>query len=158
MSTPASTVVSRVIDAPPGSVYRAFLDPVALASWLPPGAMRGVVHDFDGREGGCFRISLIYPEGAGQGKTSDRTDTVRGRFVTLIPDACVVWATTFESADPSFAGEMTVETTLVPAGSGTEVTIRCENIPPGVRPADNETGCRETLAKLAAYLAPPALA
>jgi len=38
------------------------------------------------------------------------------------------------------------------ARSGTEVTILCENIPPGIRPADNEAGCRSTLEKLAAFL------
>jgi hypothetical protein len=57
-----------------------------------------------------------------------------------------------ESADPSFAGELIVSTTLEPAGSGTKVTMLCENIPAGVRPEDNEAGCRSTLEKLAAFL------
>jgi hypothetical protein len=29
----------------------------------------------------------------------------------------------------------------------------CENIPPGIRPEDNEAGSRQSLAQLAAYLA-----
>jgi hypothetical protein len=48
---------------------------------------------------------------------------------------------------------MTVSTTLAAAGSGTQVTIVCENIPRGVRLEDNEAGCRSTLEKLAAFLA-----
>jgi uncharacterized protein YndB with AHSA1/START domain len=154
MSEQPSTVVSKVMNASPEAVYRAFLDQDALAAWLPPGSMKGVVHDFDGREGGAFRMSLVYPEDdtSSRGKTSQRTDTFRGRFVKLIPYQRIVWATEFESDDTSFAGEMTVDTTLAPAGSGTKVTIRCENIPPGIRPEDNEAGCRSTLEKLASFL------
>lgn len=99
-------------------------------------------------------MSLLYPEGdrSSRGKTSEGTDTFRGRFVKLIPYEQIVWVTEFESADPSFAGEMIVSTTLAPAGGGTKVTIRCENIPRGIRPADNEAGCRSTLEKLASFL------
>jgi len=154
MNDAASTVVSRVVHAPRDTVYRAFLDADALATWLPPGSMHGVVHAFDGREGGAFRISLVYPddERDARGKTTASTDTVEGRFVTLVPDERIVWSTQFESADPAFAGEMMVITTLAMASSGTEVTIRCENIPPGIRPEDNEAGCRSTLEKLARFV------
>jgi uncharacterized protein YndB with AHSA1/START domain len=147
------TSVSRVINAPRSAVYRAFLDPDALATWLPPDSMTGVVHELDAREGGAFRMSLIYPPGeTGHGKTSSDTDTFAARFVTLTPDESVVWAVNFDSPDPAFAGEMSVRTTLEPAGAGTRITMLCENIPSGIRPEDNETGCRSTLEKLAAYV------
>jgi uncharacterized protein YndB with AHSA1/START domain len=135
-------------------VYRAFLDQDAVVAWLPPGSMRGVVHAFDAREGGAFSMSLLYPEGdrSARGKTSERTDTFQGRFAKLLPYERIVWAVEFESADPSFAGEMMVSTTLEAAGSGTKVTMLCENIPAGVRPEDNEAGCSSTLEKLAAFL------
>ena len=125
------------------ALYRAFLDRDAFVAWLPPGSMRGVVHAFDGREGGSFTMSLVYPEseGSSQGKTSRSTDTFR-----------IVWSIEFESADPSFAGEMTVSTTLAPEGRGTKVTIICENIPRGTRPEDNEAGCRSSLEKLASFV------
>jgi uncharacterized protein YndB with AHSA1/START domain len=154
MSNPTSTVVSRVIDAPRDAVYRAFLDQDAVAAWLPPGSMRGVVHAFDAREGGAFSMSLVYPEGdsSARGKTSESTDTFQGRFAKLSPNERIVWAVEFESADPSFAGEMIVSTTLEPAGGGTKVTMLCENIPPGIRPEDNEAGGRSTLEQLAAFL------
>jgi uncharacterized protein YndB with AHSA1/START domain len=154
MSTSPSTVVSRVIAAPREAMYRALLDKDAVATWLPPMPMTGVVHAFDAREGGAFRISLVYPEGdsSSRGKSSERTDTVRGRFVTLIPNERVVWATEFESADPSFAGEMILTWTLVAVDGGTAITVLCENIPRGIRPEDNEAGCRSTLENLAAFL------
>jgi uncharacterized protein YndB with AHSA1/START domain len=154
MSDPTSTSCQKVINAPRAVVYRAFLDQDTLAAWLLPRSMKGVVHAFEAREGGTFRMSLIYPEdhSSSRGKTSDSTDTFEGRFVRLIPDEQIVSAVEFESADPSFAGEMIVRTTSAPAGSGTEVTITCENIPAGIRPEDNEAGCRSTLEKLAAFL------
>ena len=100
-------------------------------------------------------MSLVYPENdrSSRGKTTESNDTFRGRFVELIPNERIVLAVEFESADPSFAGEMIVSTTLAPAGSGTTITILCENIPPGIRPEDNEAGCRSTLEKLASFLA-----
>jgi uncharacterized protein YndB with AHSA1/START domain len=154
MSAPTSTVVSRIINAPPEAVYRAFLDQDALVVWLPPGSMRGVVHAFEGREGGAFSMSLVYPDDdrSARGKTSASTDTFRGCFAKLVPNEQIVWAVEFDSADPSFAGEMIVSTTLAPAGSGTKITMLCENIPPGIRPEDNEAGGRSTLEKLAAFL------
>jgi uncharacterized protein YndB with AHSA1/START domain len=135
-------------------VYRAIVDPDALAKWLPPGDMTGVVHAFDAREGGSFRLSLRYREGerSMHGKTSETTDTVEGRFVKLVPNEKIVWATEFDSTNPAFAGEMIVSWILAPSGSGTEVTVLCENIPPGIRPEDNEEGSRSSLAKLAAFL------
>ena len=154
MSNLASTVVSRLIEAPADAVYQAFLDPDAVATWLPPGAMRGIVHAFEAREGGPFSMSLVYPEddSTASGKTTESTDTFRGRFARLIPNERVVWVVEFDSDDPSFSGVMMVTTTLAPEGSATNVTIFCESIPLGIRPADNEAGCRSTLEKLAAFL------
>lgn len=153
----ASTQVSTVIDAPREAVYRAFLDPGAVVEWLPPDGMSGHVHRFDPREGGEFRMSLTYqdpadsPDGMG-GKTTEDTDTHRGRFVTLVPDEKIVEAVEFESDDPIFAGEMRITVTLVDVDSGTEITYHCENVPDGIRPEDNEAGCRSSLRKLADVL------
>lgn len=154
MRTPGRTEVSRVINASPAAVYRAFVDPAALAAWLPPGAMTGVVHAFDPRRGGAFSMSLVYPPGedAGRGKTTTDTDRFQGRFVDLRPDERIVWAVVFDSADESFAGEMTVTTSLASAGGGTNVTMFCENIPGGISPGDNEAGCDASLQKLARLL------
>ena len=154
MANTTSTEVSKIISAPRKAVYLAFLDKEAVAAWLPPGSMRGVVHAFDAREGGAFSMSLVYPESGSlvQGKTSESTDTFRGHFVKLIRNKQIVWAVEFESADPSFTGEMKVNTKLAPAGSGTKVTIRCESIPHGIRLEDNEAGGRSTLEKLASFL------
>src|SRR5258707_12180767 len=108
MGDSRSTTVSRVIKVPPGAVYRAYLDRDAVATWLPPGSMTAIVHAFDGREGGAFSMSLVYPDDdrSARGKSSARADTFQRRFPKLISDKEIVWAAQFESDDPSFAGEM----------------------------------------------------
>ena len=42
----------RVLRATPDRVYRAFLDPGAMAKWLPPHGFTGKVHHMDARVGG----------------------------------------------------------------------------------------------------------
>ncbi|MGB9071391.1 MAG: SRPBCC family protein [Terriglobales bacterium] len=150
----ASTRVSRIVKAERKAVYRAFLDPASLALWLPPDNMRGQVHAFDARQGGRFRISLTYedPGHSLGGKTSEDTDTVQGRFVELVPYAKIVEVVEFESQDPAFAGEMRITVSLADVDGGTEITMLCEDIPKGIRPEDNELGCKESLQKLAGLI------
>lgn len=94
MADRRSTTASKMIQVPTAAVYRAYLDRDAVAQWLPPGSMTGVVHAFDAREGGRFSMSLVYPESetAMRGKTSERTDRFEGRFVKLVPNEQIVWA------------------------------------------------------------------
>jgi uncharacterized protein YndB with AHSA1/START domain len=77
----SSTRISRQIKAPREVVYRAFLDPLAVARWKVPDGMTCHVDEFEAREGGVLRISLTYDAPTGMGKTTARTDTYRGRFV-----------------------------------------------------------------------------
>jgi uncharacterized protein YndB with AHSA1/START domain len=149
-----STQVSRIVKAPRSAVYKACLDPAAIAAWRVPDNMTAKVHVFEAREGGTYRMSLTYrePKRSPGGKTSQDIDTFQGRFVELIRDEKIVEAITFESDDPGFSGEMKMTTRLADADGGTEVTILCQDLPAGVRPEDNETGTRQSLRKLAAFL------
>jgi len=130
-------------------VYRALLDARAVATWMVPNGMTSHVHAFDAHEGGSFRISLTYDAPSGAGKTTAHTDTYHGRFIKLVPNAQVVEVMEFETEDAAMRGEMTVTFTLTDADGGTDVLGVHENLPPGVAPADNETGWRMALEKLA---------
>jgi uncharacterized protein YndB with AHSA1/START domain len=145
----SATRISRHVNAPRASVYRALLDPRAVATWMVPTGMTSRVHAFDAREGGSFRISLTYDAPTGTGKTTAHTDTYHGRFVKLVPNEQVVEVFEFETADPELRGEMTMTTTLTDADGGTDVLVVHEGVPDKVPPADNETGTRMALAKLA---------
>ena len=115
--------------------------------------MRAEVHAFDAREGGSFRLSLTCTDRRGpRGKFSGQADVVSGRFLELVPDTRMVELVELESDDPAFAGAMTVTMTLAPLEDGTEVTIRCDGVPAGIRPEDHAAGIASTLAKLAAFI------
>jgi uncharacterized protein YndB with AHSA1/START domain len=147
-----ATRVSRHLDAPRAAVYRALLDPRAVARWKVPDGMSCEVLVFDGREGGAFRISLSYDAPEGAGKTTARTDTYHGRFVTLVPGELVVEVDEFETDDPALQGEMTITITLADGGQGTDLVAVHDGLPAGVSPADNETGWRMSLDRLAALV------
>ena len=108
------------------------------------------VHEFDAREGGSIRISLTYDAPTGAGKTTARTDTYHGRFVKLVPYEQIVEVEEFETTDPALQGEMTI--TLADQDRGTDVLGVHDGLPPRVSIADNETGSRMALAKLAALV------
>jgi uncharacterized protein YndB with AHSA1/START domain len=148
----STTRLVQHVKAPRGAVYRALLNARAVATWMVPTGMTSHVHQFESREGGSFRISLTYDEPTETGKTTEHTDTYHGRFVTLVPDERVVEVLEFETADPSIQGEMTVTFTLSDANGGTDVLAVHENVPSGIAPADNETGWRMSLEKLATYV------
>lgn len=150
MASTRVTRVTRDIRAPRARVYRALLDPQAVRRWMVPDGMTSLVHSFDAREGGRFRISLTYDTPDGAGKTTASTDTFHGRFTRLVPDTEVVQVTEFETDDPGLQGEMTLTFTLADApGGGTRVTGTHEDLPRSVSPEDNELGWTMSLANLA---------
>lgn len=148
----ASTRLTQYVHALRASVYRALLDPHAVATWMVPDGMTSHVHEFDAREGGRFRISLTYREPTETGKTTAHTDTYHGYFKRLVPNEQVVQVMEFETDDPSMLGEMTATFTLAEADGGTTVLAEHTNVPPGVSPEDNETGWRMSLKKLVWYV------
>ena len=117
--------------------------------------MTSHVHEFEARQGGSFRISLTYDAPTETGKTTAHTDTYHGYFVKLVPNEQVVEVTEFETDDPALRGEMKITFTLTDANGGTDVLGVHDNLPPGVSPADNETGWRMALDKLAALVEAP---
>jgi len=147
-----STRTSRHVNAPRARVYRALLGARAVAAWMVPIGMTSHVHLFDAREGGLISISLTYDEPTGAGKTSAHTDTYHSHFVKLVPNEQVVEVMEFETSDAAMRDEMMVTFTLTDAGGGTEVLAVNDNLPPGLSPADNQTGWRMALDKLAAFV------
>jgi uncharacterized protein YndB with AHSA1/START domain len=144
---------SKFIKASPRRIYQAYMDPGAVVSWLPPKGMRAHLDVYDPREGGTYRMVLTYdePDHSAPGKTSPESDVVRGRFLELVPNERIVQLVAFESEDPAFAGEMKMTWTFTAIAGGTNVAIRCENVPTGIRPEDHEAGLTSTLENLAAF-------
>src|ERR1700754_2204434 len=82
----------RVLKAPPERVYKAFLDPDAMAKWLPPHGFTGKVHHMDARVGGGYRMSFT---NFGTGKSH----SFGGKYVELTPHERIRYTDQFE--DPN---------------------------------------------------------
>jgi uncharacterized protein YndB with AHSA1/START domain len=146
MSTPTGTVrLHRVLRAAPDRVYRAFLDPDAMAKWLPPHGFTGKVHDMDARVGGGYRMSFT---NFGTGKSH----SFAGKYVELTPDSQIRYTDQFD--DPNLPGEMQVTVALKPVACGTELSIVQEGIPPAIPVEFCYLGWQESLALLAQLVEP----
>ncbi len=151
MSSIRTTRVHQHVRAPRAVVYRLLLDPSALARWKVPDGMTASVHTFQAAEGGEIRVSLTYDDNQAGGKSAAHTDTYSGRFIQLVQDERVIEVHSFETDDPALRGQMTSSIILSDApNGGTDVTGIHEGVPPGISLADNETGWRMALRKLAA--------
>lgn len=85
------------------------------------------------------------------GKTSASRDVTEVEIAALEPEACVVWRIDFASNDPAFASTMTMTWTLTEVEGGTEVSVKADDVPPGISASDHEAGIASSLANLAAY-------
>ena len=151
MSNPETHHASRVILASPRAIFRALIDPEAIASWRPPKGMTARIGPFDPRPGGGYRMELLYGDGV-SGKSRPGADVIDGRFLELIAKERVVEAVRFETDDPNYLGTMTITTSLAPDRDGTRVSIVAANVPPGISAADHRLGMESTLKNLANFL------
>ena len=138
--------LKRVIHASPEKVYKAFLDPDALAAWLPPHGMVGRMHAYEPKVGGKFRMSFYTV-----GKTW--SNTFGGTYIELVPNRKIVHTDKFETDDPALQGEMKVTIVLTPQGKGTLLEIVQENIP-GMAGSGAPYGWAQSLDKLAQLVEP----
>jgi len=146
MSDSKGTVrLHRVLRAPAERVYKAFLDPEALAKWLPPHGFTGKVHSMDARVGGGYRMSFTnFNTGKGQ--------SFGGTYVELTPPERIRYTDKFD--DPNLPGEMQVTISLRKVACGTELTIVQEGIPAAIPVEFCYLGWQESLALLAHVVEP----
>ena len=146
MNPTTNTVrLHRVLTAPPERVYRAFLNPPALARWLPPHGFTATVHELDARVGGVHRISFT---NFGTGSSH----SFGGKYLELIPNELIRYADKFD--DPNLPGEMTTTVILRPVICGTDLSIEQAGVP-GVIPVEMcYLGRQESLGMLARIVEP----
>jgi uncharacterized protein YndB with AHSA1/START domain len=136
---PNTVRLHRVLKAPAERIYRAFLDPAALAKWLPPHGFTGTVHHLDARVGGTFRMSFT-------NLTTGHTHAFGGTYNELVPHEKIRHTDTFD--DPNLPGQMLVTITLKKVLVGTEVNITQEGIPDVIPAEACYLGWQESLTLL----------
>lgn len=130
----------RVVKAPPERVYKAFIDPDAMAKWLPPDGFTGKVHAMDARVGGSYRMSFT-------NFSTGKSHAFGGKYVELVPGERLRYTDKFE--DPGLPGEMHTSIAFKKVFCGTELTITQEGVPGVIPPEACTMGWQESLTLLA---------
>lgn len=143
---PTGTVrFHRVLRADPQRVYRAFLEPAALARWLPPYGFTATVHELDARVGGRHRLSFT-------NFGSGHSHAFGGEYLELVPGERLRYTDRFD--DANLPGEMQVTVTLKAVSCGTEMSVVQEGIPEVIPAEMCVLGWQESLQQLARLVEP----
>ena len=137
---PSTIRLHRVIRTTPDKVYKAFLDPDAMAKWLPPHGFTGRVHEIDARVGGSYRMSFT-------NLSNGQSHSFGGEYLELVPNELIRHTDKYD--DPNLPGEMQVTVTFKPVSVGTEVNIVQEGIPDVIPTEACYLGWQESLSLLA---------
>ena len=141
MTAATGTVrLHRVLRAPAERIYRAFLDPDAMAKWLPPHGFTGKVHQMDAKVGGSYRMSFT-------NFATGKSHSFGGKYLELVPGELLRYVDEFE--DPNMPGQMQVTVQLKTVVCGTEVNIVQEGIPAMIPVEFCYLGWQESLTLLA---------
>jgi uncharacterized protein YndB with AHSA1/START domain len=120
---PNAVRLHRVLATKPEKVYRAFLEPDAMAKWLPPNGFTCTVQHVDPQPGGSFRMTF-------RNFTTGHSHSFGGQYLELVPNERLRYTERFE--DPNLAGEVRVTVTLTSVYLGTEVNIVQEGLPESI--------------------------
>ncbi|WP_028602982.1 SRPBCC family protein [Ottowia thiooxydans] len=142
---PNTIRLHRVITAKPEKLFRAFVEPDAIASWLPPFGFTCTVHELDATVGGKHRMSF-------RNFTTGHSHSFGGTYLEFTPGQRLVYTDKFD--DPNMPGEMTVTVELKAVLVGTEMNIEQKGIPDFIPPEACYLGWQESLRKLAKLVEP----
>ena len=142
---PSTIRLHRVLKAPPERVYKAFLDPDAMAKWLPPYGFTGKVHQADAKVGGTHRMSFT-------NFTTGNSHSFGGKYLELKPNELIRYTDKFD--DPNLPGEMQVTVTLKKVSCGTELNVTQEGVPDVIPAEACYLGWQESLEQLAKLVDP----
>ena len=135
----------RVLASTPEKIYRAFLEPDALAKWLPPDGFACTVHQLEPRAGGAYRMSF-------RNFTSGQSHSFGGEYIELVPNERLRYSDVFD--DPNLPGRIQVTVTMRKAQIGTELNIVQEGLPDVIPQEACYLGWQQSLQNLAKLVEP----
>lgn len=135
----------RVLRAPPERVYRAFLEPDAMAKWLPPHGYTCQVHHMEPRVGGSYKMSF-------RNFSANTSDSFGGEYLELVPFQKIRYSDRFDN--PNLSGQMDTTISLRQVSCGTEITIEQKGIPEAIPVEMCYLGWQESLGQLAKLVEP----
>ena len=129
----------RVLRTTPEKLYRAFLEPDAMAKWLPPDGFTCKVHHIDAKVGGTYKMSFT-------NFTTGQSHSFGGKYLELKPYERMRYTDKFD--DPNLPGEMITTIELKKVVCGTELSIVQEGIPSVIPTEMCYLGWQESLSLL----------
>ena len=142
---PNTVRLHRILATKPEKIYRAFLEPDAMAQWLPPNGFAGTVHHLDAKVGGKYRMSF-------RNFTTGQSHSFGGEYIELVPNERLRYTDRFD--DPNLSGEIQVTVTVKPVAVGTELHIVQDGIPDVIPPEACYLGWQQSLQNLAKLVEP----
>jgi uncharacterized protein YndB with AHSA1/START domain len=140
-----TVTLHRVLPATADRIYRAFIDPYAMAKWLPPQGFTGNVESIDARVGGGYRMSFT-------NFSTGKVQSFGGKFLELQPGARLVYTDKFD--DANLPGEMKTTITITKVSVGTDLKVVQEGIPDMIPVEACYLGWQQSLDQLAMLVNP----
>lgn len=140
-----TVTLHRVLRTSPERVYRAFLEPDAMAKWLPPYGFTCEILHMDARVGGSYKMAFTN-FGTGNGHSFG------GEYLELVPSEKICYTDKFD--DPNLPGDMKTTVTFTPVVCGTALHVVQEGIPAAIPVEMCYLGWQESLAQLATLVEP----
>jgi uncharacterized protein YndB with AHSA1/START domain len=142
---PGTVRLHRVLTTTPEKIYRAFLEPDAMAKWLPPNGFACTVHHMDAKVGGSFKMTF-------RNFTTGQGHSFGGEYVELVPNERLRYTDKFD--DPNLPGTLTVTITLKKVMVGTEMHVVQDGIPDAIPVEACYLGWQQSLENLAKLVEP----
>jgi uncharacterized protein YndB with AHSA1/START domain len=142
---PNTVRLHRVLATTPEKLYRAFLEPDAMAKWLPPNGFAATIHSMEAKVGGRFRVSF-------RNFTTGDSHSFGGEYIELVPHQRIRYTDRFE--DTGLPGDIQVTVTLNKVSVGTELQIVQEGLPDVIPVEACYRGWQQSLENLARLVEP----
>lgn len=140
-----SVTLHKVLKASPEKIFRAFSDPVAYASWIPPNGFLCTTQKFDFKAGGQYKMTFTnFSTGNGH--------SFGGEVLEIKPNEFIKYTDKFD--DLNLPGEMTTSVWFRKVMCGTDLTITQEGIPSAIPVEMCYLGWQESLEKLTKLVEP----
>ena len=137
--------LQRVIKAAPEKLFRAFSEPNAYATWIPPYGFLGTIHHMDFRVGGTYKMSFTnFSTGSGH--------SFGGTYIEIKTNELIKLTDKFD--DENLPEEMTTTIQFNKVICGTEIKIVQEGIPSIIPIEMCYLGWQESLDKLTKLVEP----
>ena len=138
-------VLHRIIKTSPEKLFRAFSDPVAYASWIPPFGFLCTVQKMDFKVGGTYAMTFT-------NFTTENSHSFGGEFVEILPNEFLKITDVFDN--PELPGTMVTSVWFRKVVCGTEIKVEQSGIPSVIPLEMCYLGWQESLDKLTKLVEP----